>query len=95
MSDKSIIVCVRREHRVPEIPSWDAQCSKCGEDIAVALSSPPGKLICGPCAADIENVDIMVSPEQREELHRQGLTDEDIDRTLKVADRLRKEGKLR
>ena len=97
--EEDLIVCRRIYTERPgpiHVPSKEANCAWCQALIRVADSSPPGTLICTECSETIheDEIEIHISPEQRRELNEHGLDDEMIERTLKLAEQMRKEGRL-
>ena len=92
MTEDAVVICLRvAELPRPSVNSQQMLCTECQETVWVSQTSPSwARVVCSVCAPKIvdpvESYSVM-TPLQREQMHARGLTDEDIDETMKAADR--------
>lgn len=87
MSDEQqdYVVCMRFDDAGAGLhtPSYIRVCTICEASVWFSESSPAGaEAICELCATGIDNAEVIITPEQRYVLRREGFSDEIIDRVL-------------
>jgi len=92
VSDEIVAICLPvREMPMPEVQSRREPCNICAEPVWVSRTTPAEATIicwdCGPGVVNSRDYTAKVTPAQRAQLHRAGLTDADIVRTMQAADR--------
>jgi len=92
MSDQIIAICLPcSEMPVPEVESRREHCNVCGTEVWVSRTTPAEATIicwlCGPGVVGTATYTSHVTPAQRAQLHQVGLSDDDITRTMRAADR--------